>query len=72
LNEVVGIGLSAMPPAYGALQEWDLVFDLPRNIRLVCALGGWLRCEPPASGGAMQTHRANLGRVRGLVAAPTH
>jgi hypothetical protein len=29
LNKVVGIGLSAMPPPYGAPQERDLVFDLP-------------------------------------------
>src|SRR5271169_6872442 len=72
LNEIVGIGLLAMPPAYGATQERDLVFDLPRNIRLVCVAGARFRCELPASRGAMQTHRAGLGGVRGLVAARTH
>ena len=72
LNEVVGIGLFAMPPAYGATQERDLVFDLPRNMRLICLIGGRFRCERPASGGAMQKHRAGPGRVSGLVAARTH
>jgi hypothetical protein len=72
LNEVVGIGLFAMPPAYGATQERDLVFDLPRNIRLVCVIGGRFRCELPASRGAMQKQRACPGRVRGVVAARTH
>jgi len=72
LNEVVGVGLLAMPPAYRATQERDLIFDLPRNIRQVCVIGGRLRCERPANGAAMQKHRAGLGRVSRLVAAFTH
>jgi hypothetical protein len=72
LNEVVGIGLFAMPPAYGATQERDLVFDLPRKIRLVCVIGGRFRCELPVNRGAMQKLRARPGRVRGVVAARTH
>jgi hypothetical protein len=72
LNEVVGIGLFAMPPAYGTTQERDLVFDLPQNVRLVCAVGAWSKCELPATGGTMQKHRGGLGRITSLVASRTH
>jgi hypothetical protein len=68
LNEVVGIGWFAMPPAYGATQERDLVFDLPRNIGLICIIGGRFRCGRAACRGAQKQH-ARLGRVRDVVAA---